>query len=321
MATPPSSPAQQSVPIPKEVREKTPEQPPKTVEEPSSATKKQPTPQSLSHGFLRIPSDLGSGPTGLEDFGDFFNDGKLKATKDKLKDVEAENVALRNEVEELTNEVEELTEKILDVEAQYKAMNETNKTLLEMHCHLQVSMASANEILKKDVEDLRADKAVKDEQIKMLYVVIENPLGINVHATSDEIEIQRAEAWRMEKEKRDVEVAAEALKDKRKGVVIVTEEILGSSSQQEQPQPDAEVSVSHVEVNTDDVEMKDAEVEVDATDIEYNLAIFPLPSFILVGKSKEVVYSEEVSLRRIEVERRRLNAKLKKLRLMTMMKN
>ncbi|KAJ0694836.1 hypothetical protein HanPI659440_Chr15g0613331 [Helianthus annuus] len=84
IATPPPSPVQRSVPIPEEVREKTPKQPPKTVEEPSSATKKPPTPQSSSHGFLRIPSDLGSGPTGLEDFGDFFNDGKVNALTRKV---------------------------------------------------------------------------------------------------------------------------------------------------------------------------------------------------------------------------------------------
>ncbi|KAJ0490256.1 hypothetical protein HanHA300_Chr12g0453381 [Helianthus annuus] len=44
IATPPTSHVQQSVPILEEIREKTPEQPPKTVEEPSSATKKPPTP-------------------------------------------------------------------------------------------------------------------------------------------------------------------------------------------------------------------------------------------------------------------------------------
>ncbi|MFS7946283.1 hypothetical protein Hanom_Chr06g00534171 [Helianthus anomalus] len=73
-------------------------------------------------------------------------------------------------------------------------MNESHKTILEIHCDLQISMTNANEILKKDIEELRADKEIKDEQIKMLYAVIENCLGINVHAVFDEIEIQRAEA-------------------------------------------------------------------------------------------------------------------------------
>ncbi|MFS8002285.1 hypothetical protein Hanom_Chr13g01200351 [Helianthus anomalus] len=83
MTTPPPSPAQQSILV-QEVREKTPEQPPKTVEEPSSATKKPPTPQSSTHGFTKVPSDLGPGPTGLEDFGDWFNDGKVDALTRKV---------------------------------------------------------------------------------------------------------------------------------------------------------------------------------------------------------------------------------------------
>ncbi|MFS7946702.1 hypothetical protein Hanom_Chr06g00539411 [Helianthus anomalus] len=66
--------------------------------------------------------------------------------------------------------------------------------------------------------------------------------------------------------------------------------------------------------------MKDAEVEVSAVEIEVNvaenevnndLAIVPTQSFTLVGKSKEVYYSKEVSLRRIEVERRCLKAKMR----------
>ncbi|MFS8021209.1 hypothetical protein Hanom_Chr16g01424771 [Helianthus anomalus] len=168
----------------------------------------------------------------------------------------------------------------------------------QYYLDLQISMTNANEILKKDIEELRADKEIKDEQIKMLYAVIEYRLGINVHAAFDEIEIQRAEARRMEKEKRVAEETVEALKDKGKGVVVDTEEILGSLSQQEQSQPDAET----------------AEIEVNVAENEVNndLAIVPIPSFILVGKSKEVVYSEEVSLRIIEVEHRRLKGKLKK---------
>ncbi|XP_021975040.1 calponin homology domain-containing protein DDB_G0272472-like [Helianthus annuus] len=246
-----------------EAREKTPDQPPKTTEEPSFASKKPPTPQSSSHCFPKVPYDLPS------DFGDMFNDGKinaltrkvslllkakaeaeaeLKATKEKLKDVEDENVALRNEVEELTNVVEELAEKIMEINAQYKEMDNSHKTLTEI------------------VGDLHTSTS-----------------------TYDEIEIQRVEARRIEREKRIAEEAAEALKDKRKGLVIDTEEILGSTSQPEPSQADAE--------------MKDAEVEAD---IELNLAIIP------VGEVKDVVHSEFDSLRRIEVERLRLKAKMNK---------
>ncbi|KAJ0750073.1 hypothetical protein HanLR1_Chr05g0177671 [Helianthus annuus] len=61
----------------------------------------------------------------------------------------------------------------------------------------------------------------------------------------------------MEKEQKDAEEAAEALKDKGKGVIIDNEEILGSSSQQEQQQPDAKVNVENVEVNVAEVDEED----------------------------------------------------------------
>ncbi|KAJ0765786.1 hypothetical protein HanPI659440_Chr08g0307551 [Helianthus annuus] len=247
MATPPPSLVNKTIHI-SEDREKTPDQPPKTVEEPTSAKKKPQTSQSSSHGFPKVPIDLSS------DFGDWFNNGKvnelmrkvsilekakaeaeaeLKATKEKLRDVEAENVALKNEVEELSDVVEQLAEKIMEVNAQYKAMDDSHKTLTELVGDLHVSTSSENEVMKKEVEALRADKVIKDKQLNILYTVIENKLGINVQAVYDEIEIQRVEARRIEREKRLAEEAAEALKDKRKGLVINTEKILGSTSQPE----------------------------------------------------------------------------------------
>ncbi|KAF5813111.1 hypothetical protein HanXRQr2_Chr03g0094421 [Helianthus annuus] len=212
-------------------------------------------------------------------------EAELKATKEKLKDVEAENVALKNEVEELTDVVEELVEKIIEVNVQYKAMDDSNKTLTELVGDLHTSTTSENEVLKKELEALRADKEIKDEQLNMLYTVIENKLGINVQAAYDEIEIQRVEARRMEREKRIVVEAAEALKNKRKGLFIDKEEIHGSTSQPEPSQAD------EVEVNED---------------IEVNLDIIP------VGEVKDVIHSEFASLRRIEVERRQLKEKLNK---------
>ncbi|XP_021996785.1 glutamic acid-rich protein-like [Helianthus annuus] len=110
-------------------------------------------------------------------------------------------------------------------------------------------------------------------------------------------EIRRAEDRRIEKEQKDAEEAAEALKDKGKGVVVDTEEILGSFSQQEQPQLDVETNVADVEVNI-------AEVEVN----EENDPV-PAKYFILVGELKSVYYSREENIRRIEIERRRLKAK------------
>ncbi|KAM0046523.1 hypothetical protein Hdeb2414_s0009g00317361 [Helianthus debilis subsp. tardiflorus] len=150
--------------------------------------------------------------------------------------------------------------------------------LMEVVGNLHTSTADENEVLKKEVEALRADKEIKDEQLNMLYTVIENKLGINVQAVYDEIEIQRVEARKIERVKK----IAEEAKEKRKGLVIDTEEILGSSSQQEQPKLDDEVEAN----------------------VEVSLDIVP------IGEVKDVPHKEWASLRQIEVERRRLRAKM-----------
>ncbi|KAM0040209.1 hypothetical protein Hdeb2414_s0012g00391111 [Helianthus debilis subsp. tardiflorus] len=261
----------------------------------------------------------------LEDFGDLFNEGKinaltrkvsiqekskavveaeLKETKEKLKDIEAENVALREEVEEQSEVIEGLVDKIMKVRAQYKSMDESHQMLMEVVGNLHTSTANENEVLKKEVEALRADKEIKDKQLNMLYTVIENKLGINVQAVYNEIEIQRVEARRIEREKKIVEEA----KEKRKGLVIDTEEILGSSSQQEQPKPDDEVNTSNVKASNDnDVEMKEAKVGADVN-VEVSHDI------VAIGEVKDVPHSEWASLRQIEVERRRLREKMNKFK-------
>ncbi|MFS7964310.1 hypothetical protein Hanom_Chr08g00748721 [Helianthus anomalus] len=279
-STPPPSPINKTIHITDD-REKTPEQQPKTVEDPTS-TKKATTSQSSSHGFPRVPHDLGSGPIWLDDVGDLFNEGKinamerkvsvlekekakaeaeLEAAKEKLSSVEAENVALKKEIEDHAEVINQLTEDIEEVNVQYKTIDNANKTLHEMLGDLHVSSENENEVLKKEIEALRADKVIKDEQLTMLYTVVEHKLRINVQVVLDGIEIQRVEVQRVEREKQ----LAEEAKEKRKGLVIDTEEIHGSSSQPDPTQAD-EVHTSNVEAsNVTDVEMNEAEEVVDNT--------------------------------------------------------
>ncbi|MFS7917529.1 hypothetical protein Hanom_Chr03g00190131 [Helianthus anomalus] len=63
--------------------------------------------------------------------------------------------------------------------------------------------ASANDIkvMKLEIEALRTDKAVKDEQLNMLYTVMEHHLGINVQSIYNNLEIQRVEERRVAREK------------------------------------------------------------------------------------------------------------------------
>ncbi|MFS7935563.1 hypothetical protein Hanom_Chr05g00404941 [Helianthus anomalus] len=85
MATPPTSPVHESIP---EVNVSTPQQPPKTDEEPGSTTKNipSPTPQGSSLGFPKVPSNHDDGPTSLDDVGyiPFFNDDKVDELAKKV---------------------------------------------------------------------------------------------------------------------------------------------------------------------------------------------------------------------------------------------
>ncbi|KAM0041824.1 hypothetical protein Hdeb2414_s0011g00370791 [Helianthus debilis subsp. tardiflorus] len=254
--TPPISLVQQSVPLQAEFHS-TPPQQTKIVEEPGNSTKKATTPIPQSSSQLEMPSNLGPGPTSLEDVG-FFGDErhgglikrltmmeKAKAeTEEKLKQVEAENIVLKNELITMQDQIE-------DVKAGNNALNEAIDELLVNNYDLNeanMTISNANAILQKEIKDLKVKDENKSKQIEMLYAVIEDRLGINVHAAFDDIEIRRAEARRMEKEQKDAEEATEALKDKVKGVIVDNEGILGSSSQQEQQQPDVEVNVENVKL-------------------------------------------------------------------------
>ncbi|KAM0044463.1 putative transcription factor BREVIS RADIX domain-containing protein [Helianthus debilis subsp. tardiflorus] len=281
MVTPPTSPIHESIP------------------EVNVTTKKipSPTPQGSSQGFPKVPSNLDGGPTSLDDdvgYIPFFNgdkvdelakkvgelekakadtDAELKVMKEKRKQVEAANVVLKNEMLAMNDEIE-------DVKAGNNALNEMIDELLVTNCDLNdanTTMSNANEILQKEIEDLKADKENKSKQIEMLYAVIEDRLGINVHAAYDDVEIRRAEAPRMEKEQQ-----------KGKGIAVeeASEEVLESSSRREQQQPEDEA-------NDDN-------------------ALVLAQQFVLVGKAKSVSYSREDNARRIEVEKRRLKAKQEK---------
>ncbi|MFS7928244.1 hypothetical protein Hanom_Chr04g00318531 [Helianthus anomalus] len=159
-----------------------------------------------------MPSNLGLGPISLEDVG-FFGDervdgiikrvvilekakaeteeklkaseAELKETKEKLKSVEAKNVVLKNELMAMN-------EKVLDTEARTNVLNEMFDEILSTNCDLNdatTMMSHANEILQKEIEDLKVKDENKSKQIKMLYAVLEDRLGINVQVAYDDIGI------------------------------------------------------------------------------------------------------------------------------------
>ncbi|KAJ0467974.1 hypothetical protein HanIR_Chr14g0691331 [Helianthus annuus] len=217
---------------------------------------------------------------GLDDDFDVFNNAAVKELQKKVSileqeraKAEAERDVLKKQIEELTKVNEEIKtamikqqEKLkkmkdgvhdnsqlfktlsaenVEMREKMKNLHEVNQTLNQLLS--EINEASSNEMkaMKLEMEAMKADKVVKDEQLSMLYTVLKSHLNIDVHAAFNNIEVKRAEERRIERER---ELAQEATQ-RGKGLVVDTEETLGSSSQ-----PEVGGSSSQV-----DVEMVDAE--------------------------------------------------------------
>ncbi|XP_035831877.1 glutamic acid-rich protein-like [Helianthus annuus] len=213
-------------------------------DDPKKSPEKKDTSSGSFDGFPKVHGEFSEDlPKG--DY-DMFHDGKIKVLTKKVsilekekEKAEAERDELKEKIDELTGDlgehakvIDRITEEFDEVNAKYENMNEVNKTLHQMIGELHESSSNESKVLRQEIEALRADKVVKDEQLNMLYTVMEHKLGINVQAMYNDLEIERVEARRVQREK---ELAEEATQ-KKKSVVIDNEEILGSSSQQVQPE-------------------------------------------------------------------------------------
>ncbi|KAJ0580799.1 hypothetical protein HanHA300_Chr04g0133531 [Helianthus annuus] len=142
---------------------------------------KKATTSSSSHGFPKVigeyPEDLPEG-----DF-DIFNEGKINVltkklsvlekakakVEAKLEAVKAENVALKKELEEHAGMIDKLGDELEKVNDQYKSVDNFKKLLHEMSGDVSQHATNENKALKEEIEALRADKVVKDEELNMLY--------------------------------------------------------------------------------------------------------------------------------------------------------
>ncbi|MFS8019602.1 hypothetical protein Hanom_Chr15g01405671 [Helianthus anomalus] len=141
-------------------------------------------------------------------------------------------------------------------------MNDTNQTLHQRLDELHKASTNEIKVLKLEIESLRADKAVKDEQLNMLY--------------TNDLEIQRVEERRAQREKELVEAATH----KKKELILETQEAGGSSSQ---PKGDIEM--------VDVVNVEEEHMEVDQDQ-----------GFVLVGDSASRSYSFDDIIRLVKVE-------------------
>ncbi|XP_022019683.1 glutamic acid-rich protein-like [Helianthus annuus] len=183
------------------------------------------------------------------------------------------------EHDELKKQLEELSKRFSDLHVKNKKLNEINQTLNQLLSELHEASTNEFKAMKLEMEAVRADKTVKDEQLNMLYTVIEQHLGINVQSIYNNLEIQRVEEQRAQREK---DLAEDATK-KKKELIVETQEAGGSSSQA-------------------DVEMVDAEVDP--------------KGFVLVGDSTPLSYNFDDIIRLVKVEQRKRKVKEPKVLLL-----
>ncbi|MFS7905649.1 hypothetical protein Hanom_Chr01g00050141 [Helianthus anomalus] len=136
---------------------------------------------------------------------------------------------MKDEAHDNSKLFELLTAEIATLNVKIKNLEDVNQTL--NHLLSETGEASSNEMkaMELEMEAMKADKVVKDEQLHMLYSVMESHFKIDVHAAFNEIEVKRAEERRLERERRLAEEATQ----KNKGVINDTQEAGGSSSQPE----------------------------------------------------------------------------------------
>ncbi|MFS7954368.1 hypothetical protein Hanom_Chr07g00629471 [Helianthus anomalus] len=285
----------------------------KDADDESSRPKKTVLPD-LFEGFPNIQGEYKDDILFGEEF-DMFHDATVKDLKKKIsllekekEKAEAEHDELKKQLEELSkvNEeiksvmikhakkiknmegdvddnaklFEQLSMEITDLHLKNKKLNEINQTLYQLISELHEASANEFKAMKLEMEALRADKAVKNEQLNMLYTVMEHHLGIDVQSIYNNIEIKRVEERRAQREKE----LAEAATQRRKEVIIETQEAGGSSSQP-------------------DIEMVDAEVD-------------QAQGFVLIGEATLPSYSFDDIIRLVQVEQRKRKEKEPKVMLL-----
>ncbi|MFS7928273.1 hypothetical protein Hanom_Chr04g00318871 [Helianthus anomalus] len=273
-----------------------PPPPPENHEVVESSKPKKTVLPDLFEGFPNIQGEFKDDILSGEEF-DMFHDASVKDHKKKMsllenEKAEAERDDLKKQLEELSKVNEEikyvlikhakkiekmegyvddnaklfelLSTAISDPHLKNKKLNEINQTLNQLLSELHEASANEFKAMKLEMEALRADKPVKYEQLNMLYTVMEHHLGIDVQSIYNNIEIKRVEERMAQREKE----LAEAATQRKKEVIIETQEAGGSSSQP-------------------DVEMVDAEID-------------QVQGFVLVGEATSLSYNFDDIVRLVQ---------------------
>ncbi|KAJ0752456.1 hypothetical protein HanPI659440_Chr09g0324601 [Helianthus annuus] len=285
-----------------------------------------------------------------------FNNEAVKELSKKIAELEkekakaeAEHDALKMQIEELMKTSDQIRIVLIDQEEKINKMeddvedntklfnimqkekSEMNKKLAKMNYINQtlnqliseLSEASANEMkaMKLKMEAMKADKVMKDNQLNMLYVVMESHLKIDVHAAFNEIEVKKAEDRRIERERR----LAEEATGKKKSVTEETQEAGGSLSQIDVEMTEAgadpqgfvlvgessgSLDLNDILRQVNDLQKKRKAREVLMLEWKKEEVEEETQNFILIGKASSVPYSIKEIVRKIKIKERRRKAKI-----------
>ncbi|MFS7952818.1 hypothetical protein Hanom_Chr07g00611361 [Helianthus anomalus] len=134
---------------------------------------------------------------------------------------------MKDDVEGNSKVFDSLTREISSLNTKIKELENVNQTLNQLLS--EMSEASSNEMkaMKLEMEAMKADKVMKNQQLQMLVAVVESHLKLNIHAAFDEIDVIRANERRMERERQ----MAEEANLKNKCIAEEVEIVDASSSQ------------------------------------------------------------------------------------------
>ncbi|MFS7952340.1 hypothetical protein Hanom_Chr07g00605811 [Helianthus anomalus] len=136
---------------------------------------------------------------------------------------------MKNEAQDNSKVFELLTEEIASLNVKIKKLEDVNQTVNQLLSEMSEASSNEMEAIKLEMEAMKADKVVKDDQLQMLHSVMESHLKMNIHVAFNEIEVKTAKERRIERERRLAEEASQ----KNKSVIEDTQETGGSSSQPE----------------------------------------------------------------------------------------
>ncbi|MFS7909887.1 hypothetical protein Hanom_Chr02g00099891 [Helianthus anomalus] len=133
---------------------------------------------------------------------------------------------MKNEAHDNSKVFKLLTEEISSLNVKIKNLEDVNQTLNQLLS--EMSEASSNEMkaMKLEMEAMKANKVMKDNQLSILTTIIESHLKVDIHTAFNEVEVKRAEEHRVERER----LLAQEATERRKSVVV---DVVGSSSQAE----------------------------------------------------------------------------------------